>query len=58
LGTKNKALPTVTNDVGSKIRNNDMPIQAINEQRRKSKLTLNNEIDVLQVQAKELYQEL
>jgi hypothetical protein len=33
-----------------------MPIQAINEQRRKSKLTLNNEIDVLQVQAKELYQ--
>jgi hypothetical protein len=34
LGTKNKALSTLTNDVGSKTRNNDMPIQAINEQRR------------------------
>jgi uncharacterized protein YlxW (UPF0749 family) len=58
LETKNKAPSTLTNDVGSKARNNDMPIQAINKQRRKSKLTLSNEIDDLQAQVKELHQQL
>ncbi|KAL0582296.1 hypothetical protein ABG067_007850, partial [Albugo candida] len=60
LGLKNKdsSTPTSTNDVRSKIRNNNIPEHAINEQKRKNKTTLNNEIDVLKAEEKELDKQL